>query len=102
MVNINIGGIFGFFSSQNSSVVATTVYKLDGWGSIPGKCKIFLLHSLQIGSGAHLACYLMSTGDSTEVTLQEHEGDHSSPSSAEVTNKGAVPPLPHISSWYSA
>jgi hypothetical protein len=30
------------------------------------------------------------------------EADHSPPSSAEVKNSGAVLPLPHMSSWYSA
>jgi hypothetical protein len=30
------------------------------------------------------------------------EADHSSPSSAEVKNGGAIPPLPHMSSWHSA
>jgi hypothetical protein len=28
--------------------------------------------------------------------------DHSSPSSAEVKNGGAIPPLPHMFSWYKA
>jgi hypothetical protein len=28
--------------------------------------------------------------------------DHSSPSSAEVKNGGAIPPLPHMFSWYNA
>jgi hypothetical protein len=30
------------------------------------------------------------------------EADHSSPSSAEAKNGGAIPPLPHTSSWHSA
>jgi hypothetical protein len=30
------------------------------------------------------------------------ESDHSLPSSAEVKNGGAIPPLPHTSSWRSA
>jgi hypothetical protein len=30
------------------------------------------------------------------------EADHSSPSSAEVKNGGAIPPLPPMSSWHSA
>jgi hypothetical protein len=30
------------------------------------------------------------------------EADHSPPSSAEVKNGGARPPLPHMSSWHSA
>jgi hypothetical protein len=31
-----------------------------------------------------------------------HEADHSPPSFAEVKNGGAIPPLPHMSSWQSA
>jgi hypothetical protein len=30
------------------------------------------------------------------------EADHSPPSSAEVKNGGAIPPLPTMSSWYIA
>jgi hypothetical protein len=30
------------------------------------------------------------------------EADHSPPSSAGVKNGGAIPPLPHASSWHSA
>jgi hypothetical protein len=31
-----------------------------------------------------------------------HEADHSPPSSAEVRNDGAIPPLPHTFSWHGA
>jgi hypothetical protein len=37
-----------------------------------------------------------------EVTGQECEADHSSPSSGEVKNCGAIRPLPHLFSWNSA
>jgi hypothetical protein len=30
-----------------------------------------------------------------------HEADHSPPSNAEAKNGGAIPPLPHVSSWHS-
>jgi hypothetical protein len=33
---------------------------------------------------------------------QGREADHSPPSSAEVKNGGAIPPLPHTSSWHGA
>jgi hypothetical protein len=33
---------------------------------------------------------------------QRRESDHSPPSSAEVKNGGAIPPLPHTSSWRGA
>jgi hypothetical protein len=37
---------------------------------------------------------------STGVKRLGHEADHSSPSSADVKNGGAVPPLPHMFSWH--
>jgi hypothetical protein len=43
---------------------------------------VSLLHSVQTGSGP--------------------EGDHSPPSSAEIKNGGATPPILHMSSWRSA
>jgi hypothetical protein len=36
------------------------------------------------------------------VKRQEHEAGHSDPSSAEVKNGGAIPPLLHTSSWCCA
>jgi hypothetical protein len=33
---------------------------------------------------------------------QEQEADHSPPSSGEVRNGAAIPPLPHTSSWRGA
>jgi hypothetical protein len=35
------------------------------------------------------------------VKRQGREADHLPPSSAEVKNGGAVPPLPHMPSWYN-
>jgi hypothetical protein len=37
-----------------------------------------------------------------EVKQPAREADHSPPSSAEVKNDGAIPPLPHTSSWRGA
>jgi hypothetical protein len=51
-----------------------------------------LLHGFQTGPGAHLASYLIGTGRPFP------EADHSLPSSAEIKNGGAIPPLRHISS----
>jgi hypothetical protein len=62
-----------------------------------------LLHSGQAGSGAHPASYSVGTGGgaiSPEVKRPGREADHSSPSSAEVKNGGAIPPganLPYFS-----
>jgi hypothetical protein len=39
---------------------------------------------------------------STGVKGPVREVDHSPPVSAEVKNSGAIPPLPHMSSWRSA
>jgi hypothetical protein len=36
------------------------------------------------------------------VKRSEREARHSPPSSAEIKNSGAIPPLPHMSAWYSA
>jgi hypothetical protein len=48
-----------------------------------------LLYSVQTGSGAHTASY------------PEREADHSLPSSADVKNDGAIPPLPHMFLGYN-
>jgi hypothetical protein len=40
--------------------------------------------------------------DYLRVTRPGREADHSPPSSAEVKNGGAVPPLLHMSSWHGA
>jgi hypothetical protein len=61
------------------------------------------LHSVQTCSGAHPASYAMiMEGTARGVKRPECEADYSSPSSAEVKNSGAVPPLLHMSSWHSA
>jgi hypothetical protein len=88
--------------SRDSSVSIKTGYRFGGRGSIPGKDKIFsLLHSVHTCSGVHPACYSMGIGVSFPgVKRPGREADHS-PSSAEVKNVGAMPPLPHASSWYT-
>jgi hypothetical protein len=59
-----------------------------------------LLHSVQVGSGAHPASYRMGTGGfSHGVKRPWREGDNSSLPSVEVKNCGAIPPLPNPSSW---
>jgi hypothetical protein len=56
-----------------------------------------LLHSVQTGSGAHLASYSM---DTEGVKRPGREADHSPPSSADVENGGAIsPPLYVIVVW---
>jgi hypothetical protein len=58
-----------------------------------------LLHSMQASFGAEPASYPTGTvGVSPGVKRQGCEADHSSPSSAEVKNGRAIPPLPLASS----
>jgi hypothetical protein len=54
-----------------------------------------LLHRVQTGFWAHPASYSKIPGAiSTGVKQPGLEADHSPPSSAEVKNGGAIPPLP--------
>jgi hypothetical protein len=73
-----------------------------GWMTgvqFPTRARDFsLLHSVQTGSAAHTASYPMGTG----IKRPRCEAGHSPPASAEVENGGAIPPLPHMSSWHSA
>jgi hypothetical protein len=89
--------------SQDSSVSIVTGLKLDGQCLTLGRGKsVSLLHSIQTSSGGHSASQPMATGGSfPEVKQPGFEGDHSTPSSAKVKNGGAIPPLPHKSSWHS-
>jgi hypothetical protein len=60
------------------------------------------LYSIHTGFGAHPA-YQMGTGAlSLGIKWQGHEAGFSPLSSAEGKNGGAIPPLPHMSSWQSA
>jgi hypothetical protein len=72
---------------------------LERWSSIPGIANIFsFLHSVKTCSEAHLASYKMGSG----VKRAGREADHSPSSMAEFKNGGAIPPLPHTSSWRGA
>jgi hypothetical protein len=61
--------------------------------------RLFFLHSVHSGSSAHPASYPVGTGNIFPgLQRQEHEADHSPPSSAEIKNRGAIPQFPHMSS----
>jgi hypothetical protein len=61
----------------------------------PSGARLLLLHSIQIGSDAHPASYPMGTeGFSPGVKQPGREANNSPPSSTEVKNGGAIPPLP--------
>jgi hypothetical protein len=67
----------------------------------PAGAKVsYLLHDFQSGSGAHPISYTMCIAGWFRGGLKRprREFDHSPPSSAEVNNGGAIPPLPHTSS----
>jgi hypothetical protein len=79
-------------------------FKLDDWGSIPGRGKIFLY-----STAARLALEptpLLSNGYRwrfpSGVKWPECEVDHSPPSSAEVRNCGVIRPVPPsvFMAWY--
>jgi hypothetical protein len=72
--------------SRDGSVGTTTGYGLDGPGTIPGRAGFF--------SSPQSPNRLWSSPSHPGVKWPGHEADHSSPSSAEVKNGGAVPPLP--------
>jgi hypothetical protein len=96
----SIYSTFNYTSTCDSLVGIATGYGLDGLGSISGRVKFTPLHSVQADYGAHPASYGMCTGYlSPWVKRPGREADHTPPSSAEVKNGGAVPPLPHLSSW---
>jgi hypothetical protein len=79
-----------------------TNYRTDGQSSIPGsEREYFLLRIVQTCPGANLDSYSMTIGaTSPRVKWQGREGDDS-PSSIEVKNGEAIPPLPHMLLWYS-
>jgi hypothetical protein len=89
----------------DGSVGIAMSYKSGAGAILPGKARDFsLLHSVQTDYGAHSTSYAMGTGGglSPGVKRISHEAHHSPPSSAEVKNRGAIPPLSHTSSWHSA
>jgi hypothetical protein len=89
--------------SRDSSVGIATDYGLGGWDSIPGRNKKFSLsRSVHTGSVAHLASSPIGTDGSFAGNEAVGAADHPPPSSVEAKNGGAIPPLPHISSWRSA
>jgi hypothetical protein len=55
-----------------------------------------LVHSVQTGSATPSALYIMGTGGSLSVSVKRpgREADQSLPSSTEIKNGRAIPPLP--------
>jgi hypothetical protein len=62
-----------------------------------------MFHRVQTGSGAHPPSVQWAPGPlSLGIMRPDREADHSPPSSAEVKNGVATPPLPFIFSWRRA
>jgi hypothetical protein len=76
-------------------------YGLDIRGSIPGKRKMFLLHSVQTGSRTHAASFQL-WALSAGVKRPWSEAYHSPPFSVQYKNCGAISPLLSTSSWRGA
>jgi hypothetical protein len=76
---------------------------MDGRGSIRGRGKIFLFSITSrsaLGPTQSPIRWVLGA-ISPRVKRLRREADHSPPSSAEVKKGGAIPPLPHMSSWHS-
>jgi hypothetical protein len=68
------------------------------------QCKIFLFStaSRPILGSTQSPIQRVLGALSLGVKQQGHDAGHSPPSSVEVKKGGAIPPLPHMSSWHSA
>jgi hypothetical protein len=90
--------------SRDSSVSIVIVYGPDCRGSIPRQGQDYFVHSVRTGSGAPPSLFSNWYRWHFSVGLKrpEHSADLSPPSSAEVKNRGAIPPLPHMCSWLCA
>jgi hypothetical protein len=76
----------GTYKSRDGAVGIATDCEMDDQEvgvSVPVWARIFTLHVIQTGSGAHPASYRMGTGAlSPGVKRLVREADHSSPTSA--------------------
>jgi hypothetical protein len=94
-LNVYLGG-------PDSSVGIVMGYGPDGQGAIPNRSKIFLLSiAFRLALGPTQPPIQWTLGAiSPWVNWPGREADYSLPSSTEVKNGGAIPPLPHMSSWH--
>jgi hypothetical protein len=84
--------------SRDSSVGIATSYGIDGWISIPGSGKNLLFST---ASRLALEPTQVRGNISEGIKRPGREADHSSPSSVEVKNGGAIPPFPNMYCWQS-
>jgi hypothetical protein len=84
-----------YAKSRDISFGIAMAYGLDGRGSNPGRSKNFLFTTPRPTLGPTQPPIQWVPG----LKRQGSEADHSPPSSAEVKSSGAIPLLPHTSSW---
>jgi hypothetical protein len=85
--------------SRDSSVATATGYGLDSRGSIPSRSNIFLFSissKLTLRPALQPIQWVLRVISPMEKR-PGREADQSPPSSVEVKNGGAIPPLPHMS-----
>jgi hypothetical protein len=96
-------GYMNKFRSLDSSASIATGYGMNVWGSVPGRGKRFLFHSVKTGSGVHPTSHPLDTrGHFAGVNRSVREADHSHLSSVVAKKNGAILQLPNLSSWDSA
>jgi hypothetical protein len=95
-----------FVRPAEGSNVETYARWATGWTAgfrFPTAQDFSIPHSVQTVLGPHPASYPVGTGGSfLGGKAARREADHSPPSVAEFNDVGAIPPLPHMSSWRSA
>jgi hypothetical protein len=85
-------------NNEDSSIGTATDYELDDRSSILGSIRLFCTPSRPILGPTQPPNQWVSGALSAWVKRKWREANHSPPSSTEVKNGGAIPPLPHISS----
>jgi hypothetical protein len=89
-------------NSRHRSVVVAMAYGLDGRGSTSGRSKEFSSPQQLALGPTQPPIQWAPEATSSGVKRLGREADHSSPSSAQVKNVGAIPHLPYTSSWHGA
>jgi hypothetical protein len=90
--------------SRDITIGIATGYELNGRGSIPSRGKIFLFYVASrptLGPTQPPIQWVPRAGFPW-IKRPGRKADHSPPSSAEVKNGGAIPPLSRKSSWRGA